>query len=66
VSTPAARPYFSPLHWTFFAEVAVLAYCLLTSALLMSHGAALWALPLLFWGMCIGLVARLQLVPQPA
>ncbi len=61
----AARPYFSPLHWTFFAEVAVLAYCLLTSALLMTHGAAVWALPLLFWGMCIGLVARLQLLPQP-
>ncbi len=63
-SAQAAEPYLSPLHWTFFAEVAVLAYCLLASGLLMTRGDALWALPLIFWGMCIGLVARLQLSPQ--
>jgi len=51
---------------TFFVEVGVLAYCLLTSTLLMVQGEALWALPLLFWGMCVGLVAQLQLSPQPA
>lgn len=56
-----ARPYTSPLHWTFFAELAVMAYCLLTSTLLMVEGQALWAFPLLFWGMCVGLVVRLQL-----
>lgn len=61
----ADRPYASPLHWTFFAEVGVLAYCILTSTLLMTRGDALWALPLLFWGMCVGLVARLQLSPDP-
>jgi len=62
----AARRYTSPLHWTFFVEVGDLADCLLTSTLLMVQGEALWALPLLFWGMCVGLVAQLQLSPQPA
>ncbi|HKJ01709.1 MAG TPA: hypothetical protein VJ997_04620, partial [Longimicrobiales bacterium] len=65
-ATSRARPYASPLHWTFFVELGVLAYCLLGSTLLMARGEALWALPLVFWGMCLGLVARLQLTPQPA
>ena len=66
-ATPAMapRPYVSPLHWTFFAELGVLAYCLLGSTVLMSRGEALWALPLVFWGMCLGLVVHLQLTPQP-
>lgn len=62
----AVRPYASPLHWTFFAELAVLAYCLLGSTLLMAQGEALWAIPLVFWGMCLGLVMHLQLSFQSA
>ena len=31
-----------------------------------SRGEALWAFPLLFWGMCVALVVRLQLSAQPA
>lgn len=62
----SSRAYASPLHWTFFVELGVIAYCLLASSLLITQGEALWALPLVFWGMCIGLVASLQLTPQPA
>ena len=61
----AASPYRSPLHWTFFLELLVLAYCLWGSAILITRGEALWAFPLLFWGMCVALVVRLQLSAQP-
>jgi hypothetical protein len=73
---PAARPmpspggitraYASPLHWTFFAEILVIAYCLAGTALLFGQGEALWAIPMLFWAMCLGLVAQLQMAPRLA
>jgi cellulose synthase/poly-beta-1,6-N-acetylglucosamine synthase-like glycosyltransferase len=62
--TSLLRPYESPLHWTFFLELVVVAYCVATSALLVERGEALWALPMLFWGASVGLVMRLQLAPQ--
>lgn len=62
----AARAYTSPLHWTFFAELLVIAYCLAGTALLISRGEAMWAIPLLFWAICLGLVAQLQMTPAPA
>jgi len=61
-----ARPYRSRLHWTFFAELAVMAYSLGGAALLVQRGEGLWALPLVFWAGCLGLVAQLQMAPQPA
>jgi cellulose synthase/poly-beta-1,6-N-acetylglucosamine synthase-like glycosyltransferase len=61
-----AKAYASPLHWTFFAELLVIAYCLMSTALLFSQGEALWAIPLLFWAMCLGLVAQLQIAPRLA
>jgi hypothetical protein len=60
----APAPYTSPLHWTFFAEVLVVAYCLSGAAILVWRGEALWALPLLFWAGCVWLVAQLQLTRQ--
>ena len=66
LASAAASPYQSPLHWTFFLELMVLAYSLLGSAVLIARGEALWAFPLLFWGMCVALVVRLQLSAQPA
>jgi len=62
----AARAYASPLHWTFFAELAVIGYCLMTTAVLMSRGEGLWAVPLVFWAMCLGLVAQMQMSPKLA
>lgn len=56
--------YGSPLHWTFYAELALVAYCLVGAAILVANGEPLWAIPLLFWAMCVGLVAQLQLVPR--
>lgn len=53
--------YRLPLHWTFFAELAVVAYCLWGVALLVQAGEALWAAPLVFWGGCVALVVYLQL-----
>jgi len=61
----APKAYGSPLHWTFFAELLVIAYCLVGSFVLVSHGEALWAIPLVFWAACLGLVAQLQTVPSP-
>jgi hypothetical protein len=62
----SVRTYASPLHWTFFAELIVIGYCLLTAALLMSRGEAPWAVPLVFWAMCLGLVAQMQMSPKLA
>jgi cellulose synthase/poly-beta-1,6-N-acetylglucosamine synthase-like glycosyltransferase len=58
--------YESPLHWTFFIELLVVAYCVTATAVLVSAGEALWAIPLLFWALCVGLVVQLQMVPRPA
>ncbi|MEQ1855192.1 MAG: glycosyltransferase [Longimicrobiales bacterium] len=66
---PAAkgvRTYTSPLHWTFFAELIVIGYCLLATALLLSRGEGAWAVPLVFWAMCLGLVAQMQMSPKLA
>jgi len=60
------KPYASPLHWTFFVELLVIAYCLFGTALLVQHGEALWAVPMLFWAICLGLVAQLQMTPRVA
>jgi hypothetical protein len=65
-STSMVKAYASPLHWTFFAEILVIAYCLAGTALLFSQGEALWAIPMLFWAMCLGLVAQLQMAPRLA
>jgi hypothetical protein len=64
---PAApRIYTSPLHWTFFAELAVIVYCGFGTALLLARGEGLWAIPLLFWAMCLGLVVQMQMSPRLA
>ena len=64
--TAAQRLYASPLHWTFFAELAVIGYCVFGTALLMARGEWLWAIPLLFWAMCLGLVVQMQMSPRLA
>jgi len=65
-ATGAVKQYSSPLHWTFFAELLVIAYCLAGTALLVSRGEALWAIPMLFWAMCLGLVVQFQMAPRVA
>jgi cellulose synthase/poly-beta-1,6-N-acetylglucosamine synthase-like glycosyltransferase len=62
----APRLYTSPLHWTFFAELAVIVYCVFGTALLLARGEGFWAIPLLFWGMCLGLVVQMQMSPRLA
>jgi cellulose synthase/poly-beta-1,6-N-acetylglucosamine synthase-like glycosyltransferase len=66
VGQAAPRLYESPLHWTFFAEILVAAYCLAGTAMLVSAGEAFWAVPLVFWAGCLALVIRLQLTPHRA
>ena len=56
----ADRPYPNPLHWTFFLELIVVAYCALGLGVLVVRGELLWTLPLAFWGMCLALVVLLQ------
>ena len=65
-SGSAPRQYHSPLHWTFFLEIALAGYCLWATWFLVMQGEALWAVPLVFWAACLGLVAQLQLASSPA
>lgn len=60
------KAYSVPLHWTFFIELIVMAYCLASTAMLVANGEALWAVPLVFWAACLGLVVQLQMTPAPA
>jgi hypothetical protein len=64
--TAADRPYGLPLDWTFFLEVLVMGYCLLGAGVLISRGEGLWAVPLVLWTGCLGLVVQQQMVRQPA
>lgn len=62
----AVRPYSSPLHWTFFAELLVIAYCVSGAAFLIQQGEALWSIPMVFWGICLGLMVQQQMAPRLA
>ena len=65
-TAPSTRLYTTPLHWTFFAELLVLGYCLFGTTVLIGRGEGFWAIPLLFWAMCLGLVAQMQMSPRLA
>lgn len=62
----ADRPYASPLHWTFFAEILVIAYCLAGAVFLVERGESLWSLAMVFWALCLGLMVQQQVEPRPA
>ncbi len=62
----ADTPYRSPLHWTFFAELAVMVYCLAGAVHLVREGEGLWALAMVFWAVSFGLMLQQQLVGEPA
>jgi hypothetical protein len=68
VSTAAAAPvaYRTPLHWTFFAEVLVMAYCVAGAAWLIQQGQGLWSLAMILWGACLGLMVQQQIAHRPA
>ena len=60
VAMGADTPYASPLHWTFFAELAVVAYCVAGAVFLVQQGEALWSLAMVFWAICLGLMVQQQ------
>jgi hypothetical protein len=60
------RPYASPLHWTFFAEVLIIGYCLMTAVFLVRQGEGLWAVAMVFWAACLGLVVQQQMTRHNA
>jgi cellulose synthase/poly-beta-1,6-N-acetylglucosamine synthase-like glycosyltransferase len=62
----ADKAYSNPLHWTFFAELALASYCIVGAVVLFTRGEALWALPLVFFGICIAVVVQLQMAPRLA
>jgi cellulose synthase/poly-beta-1,6-N-acetylglucosamine synthase-like glycosyltransferase len=64
VAAPSA--YRTPLHWTFFAEILVIAYCLAGAAWLIQHGEGLWSLAMILWAACLGLMVQQQIVHRPA
>lgn len=61
---PVARPYPSPLHWSFFGEALALAYCVAGATLLIRSGEGLWALAMILWAACLGLVIQQQLTTR--
>lgn len=67
VAMGADTPYASPLHWTFFAELLVMAYCVAGAVFLVQQGEALWSLAMVFWALCLGLMVQQQVsIPSPA
>ena len=62
----ADQAYSSPLHWTFFAEVLVMAYCLAGAIFLVQQGQGLWSLAMIFWGACLGLMVQQQMAQSLA
>jgi len=65
-SLGADLPYASPLHWTFFVEVAVMAYCVAGAVFLVQQGEALWSLAMIFWALCMALMVQQQTRTRPA
>lgn len=66
VAMGADAPYTSPLHWTFFAELLVMAYCVVGAVFLVQHGEALWSLAMVFWAACLGLMVQQQVASSAA
>jgi glycosyltransferase involved in cell wall biosynthesis len=66
VTMGADRPYDSPLHWTFFVELLVMAYCVAGAVMLVHEGEALWSLAMVFWAACLGLMAQQQVAVRVA
>lgn len=65
VAMGADTPYSSPLHWTFFAELLVMAYCVAGAVFLVQQGEGLWALAMVFWAVCLGLMVQQQVSTPP-
>jgi len=62
----ADRAYASPLHWTFFLEIAVMAYSIWGAALLVRAGEPLWSIAMVFWAVCMALTIQQQVVVRTA
>jgi len=62
----ADRAYVSPLHWTFFLEIAVMLYSVAGAAMLVSLGQGFWSVAMVFWAVCMGLTIQQQLVTRTA
>lgn len=62
----AEQAYSSPLHWTFYAEVLVIAYCLAGAIFLVQQGEGLWSVAMVFWGACLGLMVQQQMTQSLA
>jgi hypothetical protein len=64
VALGADVPYASPLHWTFFVELLVAAYCVAGAVFLIQNGEALWSLAMVFWAACLGFMVQQQMVAR--
>ncbi len=58
--TRAPQQYGTPLHWSFFVELAVIGYCVWGTTALVRAGEGFWAVPLVFWAICLSVVVHLQ------
>jgi hypothetical protein len=62
----ADRAYVSPLHWTFFLEIAVMGYAIASATLLIRSGEGFWAVAMVFWALCMALTVQQQVVARTA
>ena len=62
----ADRAYVSPLHWTFFLEIAVMLYSVAGAAMRVSAGQGFWSVAMVFWAACMGLTIQQQPVTRTA
>jgi cellulose synthase/poly-beta-1,6-N-acetylglucosamine synthase-like glycosyltransferase len=67
-SSPSGAPteYKTPLHWTFLAEILVIAYCVAGAAFLIQQGEGLWSLAMIGWAACLGLMVQQQIAHRSA
>jgi cellulose synthase/poly-beta-1,6-N-acetylglucosamine synthase-like glycosyltransferase len=65
-SLGADLAYSTPLHWTFFVEVLVMAYSLAGAAFLIQQGEGLWSLAMFSWALCLGLMIQQQVSTRTA
>jgi hypothetical protein len=60
------QAYASPLDWTFFAEILVIAYCAFGATMLIEAGEAFWSVPMFMWALCMGLMVQQQMLTPRA
>lgn len=55
------RVYVTPVHWSLYAELITIIYCMASLCILVLQGRWFWAPPCLLWAICLAVVVGFQL-----